>query len=87
MSTDTEILNVRTSAEARARLDQLADLTGRSPSDLANEAISKFVAHQMPIVLAIRRGMADVEAGRIVPRDEVMRRLRATIERAKNQKR
>jgi predicted transcriptional regulator len=35
-----------------------------------------------PIVAAIKRGMADVKAGRVVPHEEVVRRIHETIRRA-----
>ncbi len=37
------------------------------------------------VVAGIKQGLADVEADRVVPHDEAMRRIRATIERAAKQ--
>jgi len=35
------------------------------------------------VIAGIKRGLADMRAGRVVPHKQAMRRLRATIERAR----
>lgn len=82
MSTQSETVTVRLSPELKSRLDKLAEETRRTKSFLAGEAIAGYVEREMAIVEGIRRGMADIEAGRIVSHDEVKRRIAATIERA-----
>jgi predicted transcriptional regulator len=81
MSTQSETVTVRLSPEAKARLDELATQTRRTKSFLAAEAISDYVEREMKIVSAIHRGLADIEAGRTVPHEDAMKRLRATVER------
>jgi predicted transcriptional regulator len=82
MSTQSETVTVRLSPETKSRLEDLASQTRRSKSFLAGEAIVDYVERELKIVEGIKRGMADIEAGRTVPHDEAMRRIRATIERA-----
>ena len=82
MSTQSETVTVRLSVETKSRLEELAAQTRRSKSFLAGEAIADNVARELAIVEGIKRGLADVEAGRTVPHDEVKRRIAATIERA-----
>ena len=84
MSTQTtDTITVRMGRETKARLEELARHTRRSKSFLAGEAIAAYVERELAIVEGIKRGMADIEAGRVTPHDVAMKRLRATIERAK----
>jgi predicted transcriptional regulator len=84
MSTQTtDTITVRMASETKARLEELARHTRRSKSFLAGEAIAAYVERELAIVEGIKRGMADIEAGRVTPHDVAMKRLRATIERAK----
>jgi predicted transcriptional regulator len=75
-------LTVRLSPEVKKRLGRLAGHTKRTKSFLAGEAITDFVDRELAIVDGIKRGLADMEAGRVVPHRNAMRRLRATIARA-----
>ena len=75
-------MTIRVSAETRGKLERLATDTRRSESLLAAEAVSSFVERELAIVDGIRRGIADVEAGRIVPHDEAMAEIDAVIEAA-----
>ena len=60
--------------------------TRRSKSFLAAEAVSAYVERELEIIEGIRRGMADVEAGRVVPHDEAMAEVQAVIDAAKRGK-
>ena len=75
-------LTVRISPEVKERLGRLADRTRRTKSFLAGEAITDFVDRELAIIGGIRRGMDDMQAGRVVPHKQAMRRLRATVVRA-----
>ena len=57
--------------------------TRRSKSFLAGEAIAAYVARELEIIEGVERGLEDMKAGRVVPHDEAMRRIRAVIEKAK----
>jgi len=76
-------LTVRVSPQIEKRLGRLASQTKRTKSYLAGEAISDFVERELTIVEGIKRGIDDMHAGRVVPHKVAMRRLRATIARAK----
>ena len=78
--------SVRLPEEVHTLLGSLSKSTNRSKNFLAREAITRFVQSEAEIVDGIKRGMADVEAGRVVPHDEVMRQMRATIERVAGEK-
>jgi predicted transcriptional regulator len=63
------------------RLDRLAEQRNRAKSLLAGEAIADFVDRELSILDGIKRGLADMAAGRVVPHRKAMRRLRATVNR------
>ncbi|TCH98827.1 ribbon-helix-helix protein, CopG family [Roseococcus sp. SYP-B2431] len=79
-------LTIRVTQEIKDQLDRLAASTHRSKSFLAAEAIAKYVEREAGIVLAIERGLVDADAGRLVPQDEAMARLEATIAAAERGK-
>ena len=72
-------LTIRLTPEAKEQLSRLAAATRRTKSFLAAEAISRFVAREAEIIEGVERGLADMRAGRVVPHDEAMARLEATI--------
>lgn len=79
-------LTVRLTPELKARLAQLAERTRRTKSFLAEEAIAGYVERELQIVAGIERGLEDMKAGRVVPHDDVMADMNATIKRAKTRK-
>lgn len=83
-SSDT--ITIRLSNESKAKLTELARHTRRTKSFLAAEAITDYVERELAIVAGIHRGLADMEAGRVTPHDEAMRRIRKTIKSAQKGK-
>ncbi len=81
MSTSTT-LTVRLSPEVKDRLGELAARTRRTKSFLAGVAIAAYLARELAIVEALERGLDDVRAGRVIPHEDAMRRIRASIARA-----
>jgi predicted transcriptional regulator len=79
----TETMTIRVSAETKRKLERIAAGTRRSKSFLAGEAVSAYVDRELDIIEGIKRGLADVEAGRIVPHDEAMAELYAAIDAVK----
>ena len=76
--TDTT-LTVRLPQAIDRQLDDLSKSTKRSKAVLAEEAITHFVRFEAEIVAGIKRGIEDAAAGRVVPHDAAMERIRATI--------
>lgn len=68
----SETLTVRLTRETEAKLAELARQTRRPRSVLAGQAIEAYVDRELAVVAAIHRGLADMEAGRIMPHEEVM---------------
>lgn len=75
----TETMTIRVTPEVRQQLEKMALSSRRSKSFLAGEAISRYVATEAEIIEGVLDGMADVAAGRVVPHEMAMKRIRATI--------
>ena len=80
-STDSEnvgtTLTVRMSISTKSKLATLAARTDRSKSYLANDAIERYLERELEVVEGIEKGLADMDAGRVVHHDEAMKRIRA----------
>lgn len=81
--TDSAILTVRLAAGVKEQLGELADLTHRSRSYLAGEAIGAFVRRELLIVGGIERGREDMRRKRLVDHDAAMDELDAEIDSAR----
>lgn len=79
----TATMTIRVSSETKRKLERLAADTRRSKSFLAAEAVSAYVERELEIIDGIRRGLADVEAGRVVSHDEAVAEIQAVIDAAK----
>ena len=93
MSTHTEIggtasttLTVRLPPALKDRLGKLAEQTRRTKSFLAGEAIARYVGRELEIVAGIERGLDDMKAGRVVPHEDVVADIEATIRKAKTKR-
>lgn len=75
-------LTIRLSPDTKAKLARLAEGTRRSRAFLAGEAVAAYVERELAIAEGIERGLADVEAGRLVAHEEAMAELYAVIENA-----
>jgi len=72
-------MTVRLDAKVKKQLGRLAETSQRTRSFLAAEAITNYVLRESEIVDGIKRGLADAKAGRVIPHDEAMDRIDATI--------
>ncbi len=79
-------LTVRLPPELKDRLGKLAERTRRTKSFLAEEAIAGYVERELEIVAGIERGLDDMKAGRVVPHEDVMADIDATIKNAKTKR-
>lgn len=84
MSTSTypATMTIRMDPKIKAKLDRLADDTRRSRSFLTAEAVTHYVERELAIIDGVRRGLADADAGRVVPHGEAMDEIDAAIEAA-----
>jgi predicted transcriptional regulator len=70
------LISVRMPEELAERLEGLAKATDRSKSYLATLAIEEFVAVQEWQISAIKDGVADAEAGRVVGHEKALEELK-----------
>jgi predicted transcriptional regulator len=73
-------MSIRLSSETKAQLGLLALATRRSKSFLAAEAIDAYVARERAVIDGINRGLADMQAGNVVPHDAAMAELDSLID-------
>jgi predicted transcriptional regulator len=76
---DRATVTFHTSPETKARLDRLASLTRRSKSFLTNEAVERYLAEEEAFVTAVETGLAQAEAGQVVPHAEAAEYLRSVV--------
>lgn len=74
--TDSDTLTIRVPSEVKAELGRLADLTNRTKSFLAGEAIAAYLARELEIVAGVESGLEDMKANRTVAHADAMARLR-----------
>lgn len=79
---ETTTITVRIPAAVRDKLDRLAEVTKRSRSYVAADALAEYADSELKIVEGIMRGLEDAEAGRVTPHDEAMAQLRRRITKA-----
>jgi predicted transcriptional regulator len=75
-------MTIRVSEDLKEKLGRLAHDTRRSRSFLAAEAVSAYVERELQIIEGVQRGLADVDAGRVVAQDEAMAEVYAAIDAA-----
>ena len=84
--TASTTMTIRVRPDVKEKLDRIASDTQRSKSFLAGEAVAAYVERALEIIDGIKRGMADVAAGRVVPHEQVMAEARQIIAEAKRKK-
>ena len=86
---ETTTITIRIPVEVKDKLDRIAALTERSRTYVAGDALAAYADSELGIVEGIMRGIADADAGRVVPHDEAMAYLRQRIAKvaAKSKKR
>ena len=75
-------MTIRLDPQVKEKLGRLAEGTKRSKSFLAGEAVGAYVDRELAIIDGIQRGLADMEAGRVVPHEDAMAELQAVIDAA-----
>ncbi|MEH7837744.1 CopG family transcriptional regulator [Rhizobium laguerreae] len=79
---DSTTMTIRIRPDVKEKLDRIAADTQRGKSFLAGKA----VARELEIIEGIKRGMADAEAGRVIPHDQAVAEMRKVIADAKRRK-
>ncbi len=79
-------ITIRVTPALKEKLGQLAQDTRRTKSFLAAEAVEAYVNREMQIIDGIQRGLADMEAGRVTPHDEVIAKADQIIAEARRKR-
>ena len=80
--TASTTMTIRVTADTKERLGQLARETRRSRSFLAAEAVDRYLDREQAIIDGIKRGRADVAAGRLVSNEAAFDELANAVEAA-----
>ncbi|CAM4405135.1 CopG family ribbon-helix-helix protein [Palleronia rufa] len=75
-------MTIRLDPQVKEKLGRLAQDTKRSRSFLAGEAVGAYVDRELTIIDGIQRGLADMEAERVVPHEDAVAELQAVIDAA-----
>jgi predicted transcriptional regulator len=76
-------MTIRLPLDVSDKLSRLAKGTDRSRSYLAAAALSAYVDRELEIIEGIQQGLADVNAGRVVPHEQVVAEAEAIIAQAR----
>lgn len=74
--TETTLISVRVPKDVAKRLTKLAEATDRSKSYVAGQAIEEFLTLHEWQVKAIRQGVVEADAGKLMPHKEAIKRLK-----------
>lgn len=77
--TNSATMTIQVRADLTEKLERIASETQRSKSVLVDEAIAAYVDHELAAIDAIKRGIADVDAGRIISHAEVVADMHALV--------
>lgn len=69
------VISVHTKPETSKRLDKIAEVTRRSKSFLANEAIERYLKEEEAFIASVEQGKSDIAAGRVYTTDEMRKQL------------
>ena len=79
-------MTIRMTPDLKEKLGRLAQNTRRTRSYLAAEAVEAYVNRELQIIEGIQRGLADMEAGRVTPHEEVTARADRIVAEARQKR-
>lgn len=68
----SSVVNFRISAEAKTRLERLCQLTNRTKSSLAAEAIEEYMERKLWLLMALEEGIEDHKKGNLVKHETIL---------------
>ncbi len=77
MKTKSTTISIRVSTTTKKKLDAIAKSRKRSKSFLAAEAIENYISVEEQQLQQIEEGLADIEAGRTIPHEQVVAWLKS----------
>ncbi len=73
---ETTLISVRVPKDVAKRLSELAEAIDRSKSHVAGQAIEEFLTLHEWQVKAIRQGVAEANAGKLMRHEEAVKRIK-----------
>jgi predicted transcriptional regulator len=73
-------MTVQLTPEQEQRLQNLATEMTMTPDELAQTGLNQFLDYQEETLLVVKRGRADIAAGRVVDHDEVFARIERMLD-------
>jgi predicted transcriptional regulator len=67
----TVTLSARVPEDLRSQVDTLAEALGRDRAWIVEQAVKRYLADEAEFMAAVKRGRADIAAGRFVEHDAV----------------
>jgi predicted transcriptional regulator len=71
------VTTVRFDPEIREQLDKMAERMDRPRAWVIKEAVAQYLERETWYLAEVQKGIDDMEAGRVISRDEVAARLKA----------
>jgi predicted transcriptional regulator len=68
---DKGVFTVRIDPAKKAELEKIAARMDRSRNYIVEEAIDRFLEHERWFVAQVKEGLAEMEAGNLVPHEDV----------------
>ncbi len=75
ISANTTSISLRTTMDKIAEIDSLAKSSARSRNSLLNEALEYYIDLKKWEFEEIKKGLKDIEEGRIIPFEQVVKEL------------
>jgi len=72
-------MDLHLTPELQEQLSQIAGQTGRSPDDLAREAVDRYLAEESQFLARVQVGLDAAERGDFVPTSEVWARVERVL--------
>lgn len=66
-------MTIRLEPEMKVRLDKLAEITHRSKSFLASEAINEYLKVQEWQLIEIKKGIAEADEGQLIDHESILK--------------
>ena len=68
-------MEVHFSPETEARLEQVANRTGKQPSEVVEEAVQRMLRYETNFQEAVEQGRRSIARGDLLEHDEVVERI------------
>ncbi|AHE67922.1 CopG family ribbon-helix-helix protein [Legionella oakridgensis] len=66
-------MTIRLEPDMKVRLDKLAEITHRSKSFLASEAINEYLKVQEWQLIEIKKGIAEADEGQLIDHESILK--------------